>query len=326
MAGASYMEVQKAGGGIHYTVAKTKEASEEELLDLLQDRLDRMLRAGTTLAEVKSGYGLTTEGELKLLRVLHQGASRTPITLVPTFLGAHAVPPGLEPEAATRLVIEEQLPAVVAARNRGEISVSCVDVFCEAGVFSVDQTKRIVAEARKLGDLMVNVHVDELAKLDGAKMAGELQAEAASHCEEVSAAGISAMRTGGTVAVLLPTTQMLLRLPAPPARDMIKQGVIVALGSDFNPNAFCLSMATVLHLACVLLRLSPAEALTAATLNAAHSVRRSHLHGALQPGMRADMLLIQAPRWEHLVYQLGEHHHLIHHVVCSGRVVYTKKE
>ncbi|KAF2352248.1 Imidazolonepropionase [Trinorchestia longiramus] len=344
LSGASYLEVQEAGGGIHWTVARTKETSDDLLLELLLQRLQRMLVSdlqcaillprnrqetkqccivGTTLVEAKSGYGLDTSEELRLLKVLHRASSLSPLTIVPTFLGAHAIPPSLEAEEATRRVVEEQLPAVMAAKRRGELSVESVDVFCETGVYSVSETRRIAQAARQEG-LMLNLHVDELSPLGGAKMAGELKAEAVSHCEEVSTEGVEALASGGTVAVLLPTTQLLLGLKAPPAREMIDKGVIVALGSDFNPNAHCLSMSTVLHLACVLLRMSPAEALTAATLNAAHSIRRSHRHGALQPGMVGDMVIIRAPRWEHLVYQLGEHASIIQQVVCAGQVIYSK--
>ncbi|XP_018020267.1 probable imidazolonepropionase [Hyalella azteca] len=323
LAGASYLEVQASGGGIQYTVDRTRDTPDQELLTLLLQRLRRMLASGTTLLEAKSGYALNADGEVRLLRLLHQAAAFTPITISPTFLGAHAIPPLMASDEATRQVIEEQLPAVMAAKELGELSVDAVDVFCEVGAYSIAQT-RAIADAAQRSGLKLNLHVDELTPLDGAKMAGEIHAEAVSHCEEVSPEGIAALAAGGTVAVLLPTTQLLLGLKAPPAREMIDKGVIVALGSDFNPNAYCLAMPTVLHLACALLRLSPAEALTAATLNAAHALRRSTSHGALRPGMVGDLMVLRAPRWEHLIYQLGEHASLIEQVVCAGRVVYKK--
>jgi len=323
MGGASYMEVQKAGGGIHFTVEKTRQASDSLLLELLVDRLGRMLRAGTTTAEVKSGYGLTTEDELRLLRIVTEASKLVAMDLAPTYLGAHAVPKGVSMEEATKDVIQRQIPAVLSAREKGEVNVENIDVFCESGVFDIASSRSIL-EAGLRGGLGVNAHVDELTPLGGTEMAAKLgRSVTVSHCEEISASGISALVASESAAVLLPTTQLLLQLPAPPARKMIQQGAIVALGSDFNPNAHCLAMPVVLHLACSLWRLSPAEVLSAATLNAAYSLRRQQC-GAIQAGFRADMLVLDAPSWEHIVYQLGEHATLIRHVVCGGAIVHTR--
>lgn len=324
LAGATYMEVHKAGGGINHTVEHTHAASEDHLLHLLLPRLHRMSRAGTTLVECKSGYGLDVENELKMLRVLERARSLAPLTISSTFCGAHSIPRGVTAEEATRLVVEEQLPAVKTAVDAGQMSVDAVDVFCERGVFSVEQSRAILQAARRLGFLL-NFHADELNPLGGAEMGASLGAEAMSHLEEVSKEGITAMAEAGTVAVLLPTTAYILRLPTPPARAMIDAGVPVALGSDFNPNAFCLSMPLVMHLACVIFKLTLNEALTAATLHAAHALRKADTHGSLQPGKMADMLLLDAPRWEHLVYQLGGTDDVITHVIKAGRVVHTRR-
>ncbi|XP_045602226.2 probable imidazolonepropionase [Procambarus clarkii] len=323
LAGASYMEVHSAGGGINFTVEHTRAASEDQLLQLLLPRLHRMTRAGTTLVECKSGYGLDVETELKMLRVLEKARPLANLTISSSFCGAHSVPKELTAEEATRRVVEDQLPAVKAAMDAGELQVDSIDVFCEQGVFNVDQSRRILEAGQKEG-LMINFHADELHPLKGAEMGASLGAEAISHLEEISKEGIAAMATAGTVGVLLPTTAHILRLKPPPARAMIDGGVPVALGTDFNPNAFCLSMPVVMHMACVILRMTLKEALIAATLHAAHALRKAHSHGSIEPGKMADLVIVDAPRWEHLVYQLGGTDHIISHVIKAGTVVHTK--
>ncbi|XP_071526582.1 probable imidazolonepropionase [Panulirus ornatus] len=323
LAGASYMEVHAAGGGINFTVEHTRAASEEDLLDLLLPRLHRMTRAGTTLVECKSGYGLDVETELKMLRVLEKARPHANLTISSTFCGAHSVPKGLTTEEATRRVVEQQLPAVKAAMDAGELKVDSIDVFCERGVFDVDQSRRILQAGQREG-LLINFHADELHPLKGAEMGASLGAEAMSHLEEVSDEGISAMAQAGTVGVLLPTTAYILRLTPPPARAMIDAGVPVALGTDFNPNAFCLSMPMAMHLACVMFKMSLNEALIAATLHASHALRKGQTHGSIEPGKVADLVIVDAPRWEHLVYQLGGADHVISHVIRAGHVVHTR--
>ncbi|XP_068234016.1 probable imidazolonepropionase [Palaemon carinicauda] len=324
LAGATYMEVHQAGGGINFTVTKTREASEDELLELLIPRLKRMVSSGTTLVECKSGYGLNVETELKMLRVLEKARPLVPITISSTFCGAHSVPRGLTAEEATRRVLEEQLPALKKARESGELQVDSIDVFCEHNVFDVDQTRRIL-EAGKRDGLLINFHAEELHPLKSAEMGASLGAEVMSHLEEISEEGIAAMAKAGSVGVLLPTTAYILRLTPPPARAMIDAGVPVALGTDFNPNAFCLSMPLVMHLACVTMKMSLAEALTASTLHAAHSLRKAHLHGSIEPGKVADLVVVDAPRWEHLVYQFGGADHVISHVIKNGKVSHCRK-
>ncbi|XP_064097376.1 probable imidazolonepropionase [Macrobrachium nipponense] len=324
LAGATYMEVHQAGGGINFTVTKTREASEEELLELLVPRLKRMVSSGTTLVECKSGYGLDVETELKMLRVLEKARSFVPITVSSTFCGAHSVPRGLTAEEATRCVVEEQLPALKRARESGELQVDSIDVFCEHNVFDVNQTRRILEAGRKDG-LLLNFHAEELHPLKSAEMGASLGAEAMSHLEEISEEGIAAMAKAGSVGVLLPTTAYILRLTPPPARAMIEAGVPVALGTDFNPNAFCLSMPLVMHLACVTMKMSLNEALTASTLHAAHSLRKAHMHGSIEPGKVADLVIVDAPRWEHLVYQFGGTDHVISCVIKNGKLSHSRK-
>lgn len=324
LAGASYMEVHAAGGGIHFTVERTRAATEQELLESLLCRLRRMSRHGTTLAECKSGYGLDTATELKMLRVLEAARSSAPLEISATFCGAHAIPKDMTSEQATVAVIEQMLPEVVRLRRSGDLHVDSIDVFCEKGVFNVEETRRIL-EAGKSEGLLLNFHGEELNCLHSAEMGASLGATAISHLEEVSAAGISAMAAAGSVAVILPTTAYMLRLPAPPVRSLIAEGVPVALGTDFNPNAYCLSMPLAMHLACVTLKMTMPEALAAATINAAASLGYAHSHGSLEVGKQGDMVVLDAPRWEHLIYQFGETDRVIRHVVRAGRLTYSRQ-
>jgi len=319
LAGATYMDVHKAGGGINFTVSATHEASEDELYQLLKPRLLRMSRAGTTTVECKSGYGLDTDNEIKMLRVLELAKAEGNIEISSTFCGAHSVPRGSTQDEATVDVITKQLPAIVKEVNKGNISVDSIDVFCEKGVFEIENSRKILEAGKKLG-LRMNFHGDELHPLGGAEMGASLGAEAISHLEEVSSAGVEAMARAGSCAVILPTTAYILRLPKPPVRQMISKGVIVALGTDFNPNAYCLSMPVAMHLGCVNLGMSLPEALAAATINSAHSLGRGATHGSLEPGKVGDLLILSTPTWEHLVYQLGQQD-VIKHTVKRGRIV-----
>jgi len=319
LAGASYMQVHAAGGGIHFTVGRTREAGEEELLDLLLPRLRRMLRAGTTTVECKSGYGLDTETEVKMLRVLDSARRLLPIEISSTFCGAHAVPKGSDMETATTDVINNQLEEVMSQVKAGHLNVENIDVFCEKGVFEISQSRRILEAGKKAG-LRMNFHGDELHPLGGAELGAEIRAEAVSHLEEISPEGMKAMAEAGSVGVILPTTAYILRLKPPPVREMLEHGMIVALGSDFNPNAHCVSMPMVMHLACVNLRLSLSEALAAATINSAHSLGRSSTHGSIEVGKVADLIILNEKKWEHVVYQLGQLE-VIRNVIKAGEVV-----
>ena len=322
--GASYLEVQKAGGGIGFTTAKTREASEAELLALLLERLNRMKRHGTTTVEGKSGYGLNTETELKMLRVLHQAAAEQPLRIVSTYLGGHAVPAkdyegSADPtEEYTRNIIEEQIPALIAecakhdndAAFSAKISpdnkrqfCSAIDVFCETGVFTTDQTRRILTAGKAHG-LRMNFHGDELSKTYSGELAGEIGAHAVSHLEHITDEGIAAMAKVAAVAVLLPTTAYVLRIAPPPARAIIDGGVPVALGSDFCPNAHSMSMPYTMNLACVTMKMTVNEALVASTINAAASIGLAADVGSIQVGKFGDLVLLDAPTWEHVVYQM----------------------
>ncbi|XP_061839651.1 probable imidazolonepropionase [Nerophis lumbriciformis] len=321
LAGATYMDVHRAGGGIHFTVVHTRAAAASDLLASLSGRLERMQRAGTTLVEVKSGYGLELQAELKMLEVMEEARRKVAINISSTYCGAHAVPKGKSVEEATEDILKVQLPELKARMSAGTLHVDNIDVFCEKGVFDLGATRSILQAGKDMG-LNINFHGDELHPMNAAQLGAELGALAISHLEEVTDEGIATMAQAETAAVLLPTTAYILRLPQPRARAMLEAGVVVALGSDFNPNAYCCSMPIVMHLACVNMRMSMSEALVAATINAAYALGRWRTHGSLEAGKHGDLLVLNAPRWEHLVYQLGGHQELIRYVVVKGNVVY----
>ncbi|XP_025755386.1 putative imidazolonepropionase isoform X1 [Oreochromis niloticus] len=325
LAGATYMDVHRAGGGIHFTVEHTQAAPASDLLASLRSRLVRMQRAGTTLAECKSGYGLELQTELKMLEVIEEARRSLPINISATYCGAHAVPKGKTVVEATEDILRVQLPRLKERMSAGTLRVDNIDVFCEQGVFDLSSSRSILQAGKQMG-LNINFHGDELHPMNSAQMGAELGALAISHLEEVTDAGIAAMAKAKTAAVLLPTTAYILRLPQPRARDMLDAGVIVALGSDFNPNAYCCSMPIVMHLACVNMRMSMPEALAAATINAAYALGRSHTHGSLEVNKHGDLLLLNATRWEHLIYQLGGHQELIRYVIIKGDIVYDNNK
>uniref|UniRef100_A0AAV2IT61 Probable imidazolonepropionase n=1 Tax=Knipowitschia caucasica TaxID=637954 RepID=A0AAV2IT61_KNICA len=321
LAGASYMDVHRAGGGIHFTVGHTRAAEVSDLVSSLSSRLKRMLRTGTTLVECKSGYGLELHTEMKMLEVIEEARRTLPINISSTYCGAHAVPKGKTVAEATEDILQVQLPKLKEYMESGAMKVNNIDVFCEKGVYDLTSTKSILQAGKEMG-LNINFHGDELHPMNSAQLGAELGALAISHLEEVTDEGIAAMAKASTAAVLLPTTAYILRLPQPRARDMLKAGIIVALGSDFNPNAYCCSMPIVMHLACVNLRMSMSEALAAATINAAYALGCSRTHGSLEVHKDGDLLILNTTRWEHLIYQLGGHQELIRYVIIKGNIIY----
>jgi len=315
--GKSYMEIATAGGGINATVAATRTASKADLQAQARKGLDRMLAQGTTTAEAKSGYGLELDAELKMLEVIRALHEEGPVALVPTFMGAHEVPPEFrqDPEAYVELVVGRMLPEV----SRRQLARFC-DVFCEAGVFSVEQSERILRTAQALG-LEPRVHADELTDLGGAALAARVRARTADHLLFARDEGIQAMASAGVIAVLLPGTAYFLHLGRyARARDMIAAGVPVALATDFNPGS-CMteSIPLVLNIACTQMRMLPAEAITAATINAAWAVGEADCVGSLEVGKQADLLILDAPNHEHLCYHFGVN--LVQTVVKNGKVV-----
>lgn len=299
LAGASYAEIAAQGGGIVRTVAATRSASVEALAGLVEQRLDEMLLCGTTTAEVKSGYGLATAAEIRSLAAIALAARRHPVDVVPTFLGAHEVPAEHRGsrEAYVTLLIEEMIPAVAA----GRLAVYA-DVFCERGVFSVEETRRILLAARAHG-LELRLHADELADTGGAELAAELGAHSADHLVYVSEPGIRALAGSGCVATLLPTAAFYLRLGRyAPARALLDAGAAVALATDVNPGGgLSPSLRLAMAIGCFSMGLSLEEALSAVTINAACSLGLQSEVGSIEPGKRGDLLLLRSARLLELV-------------------------
>ncbi len=323
--GASYQEITAAGGGINSTVRATRTASREDLVALGRQRLDTMVSLGTTTAEAKTGYGLTTAEELKLLEAIQALDRQHPIDLVPTFLGAHLAPAeyrGREDEYVDR-VVEEMLPRVAQLPGLAHFC----DVFCDVGAFTLAQARRVLEAARRWG-LGLKIHADEFAALGGARLAAEMGAVSADHLVVTPAADMAAMARTGVVAVLLPATTFHLgKAHYAPARSFIEAGVPVALATDLNPGtSMTESMPMVVAIACSQMKMSPAEALVAATLNAAYAIGKGDEEGSLQPGKLADIVLLDAPNHRHLAYHFGVN--LVgmvfkrgRMVICSGRTL-----
>ncbi|HYL81905.1 MAG TPA: imidazolonepropionase [Candidatus Acidoferrum sp.] len=315
--GQTYQEIAAAGGGINATVAATRKASKDELRAGARAALDRMLALGTTTVEAKSGYGLDLPAEIKMLEVIRELNEWGPGTVIPTFMGAHEIPPEFRqnPEAYVELVITRMIPEVSAQK----LARFC-DVFCETGVFSVEQSERIFRAAKDAG-LEPRVHADELTDLGGAAMAARIQARTADHLLCANDDGIRQMAQAGVIAVLLPGTAYFLHMQRyARARDMIAAAVPVALATDFNPGS-CMteSLPLILNLACTQMRMLPAEAITAATINAAWAVGEEDCAGSLEVGKQADILLLDAPNHEHLCYHFGVN--LVETVIKNGKVV-----
>ncbi len=303
LAGKTYLEIAAAGGGILSTVAATRRAGEEELAAAVGRRLDLMLRSGTTTAEAKSGYGLTLSDELKQLRAIARAAAAHPVELVPTLLAAHEVPPEhrADRERWLETICQEIVPAVAEAG----LARFC-DVFCEQGVFSPAESRRVLVAGRDHG-LAPRLHADEFVDSGGAELAAELGARSADHLTAASAAGIEALAKAGVTAVLLPGTSFFLMKHAyAPARRLIEAGIPVAIATDCNPgSSYTESMPMILVLAVFELGLTIEEALTAATLNAACCLDLGDEIGSIEVGKQADLTLLDGPNLLHLAYHYG---------------------
>ncbi len=315
--GVSYEEIAARGGGILATVRATRAAAAEDLQEAIARRLDRMLLHGTTTCEAKSGYGLTVESELALLAALARAAEEHPVAVVGTLLGAHAVPPEfLEDRAAyVRQVALELVPRAAAAG----FARYC-DVFCEKGAFSLEEARAILSAGRDHG-LTPRIHADQLSDSGGAALAAELGAASADHLDHVGEDGIHALAAAGVSAGLLPGAAFCLRSRRQaPARRLIDAGVAVFLATDLNPGTSRTeSMQAVMTLAVFLMDMSVEEAIAAATLNAAHSLDLAGSIGSLQPGLRADFILLDVPHYLHTVYHFGVNH--VAAVVKDGSLV-----
>ncbi|MDD5914256.1 MAG: imidazolonepropionase [Oscillospiraceae bacterium] len=314
--GATYLEIQNAGGGIQSTTNATRSASKEELRAKAEKALDEMMGFGTTTVEAKSGYGLATEHELKALQVIRDLDDRHPMDLVATFMGAHLVPAEYknDREAYVRLVCEEMMPAV---REQG-IAKFC-DVFCEADTFTVEESRRILEAGLKYG-LRPKIHADEIEAIGGSRLAGEIGAISAEHLIVCPPEGIDAMAKGGVIACLLPATSFNLGAVFAPARDMVKAGVPVAMATDFNPGSCpCLNMQFVINLGCLKYKLTPEEVLTAVTLNGAAAIGMADRVGSVETGKQGDLVIWEAPDLDYICYRVGSN--LAGTVIKKGAVV-----
>lgn len=314
--GATYLEIQNAGGGIQSTTNATRSASKEELRAKAEKALDEMMGFGTTTVEAKSGYGLATEHELKALQVIRDLDDRHPMDLVATFMGAHLVPAEYknDREAYVRLVCEEMMPAV---REQG-IAKFC-DVFCEADTFTVEESRRILEAGLKYG-LRPKIHADEIEAIGGSRLAGEIGAISAEHLIVCPPEGIDALAKGGVIACLLPATSFNLGAVFAPARDMVKAGVPVAMATDFNPGSCpCLNMQFVINLGCLKYKLTPEEVLTAVTLNGAAAIGMADRVGSVETGKQGDLVIWDAPDLDYICYRVGSN--LAGTVIKKGAVV-----
>jgi len=315
--GVPYLEILKKGGGILSTVRATRAASEEELMKKARKSLDIMLLHGTTTIEAKSGYGLNMEDEIKCLKVAKALNEQHPIDIVSTFLGAHAVPEEYrdKKEDYIDFLIQEVMPSV----KRLDLA-EYVDVFCEKGVFSIEESRKILVRAREMG-YKLKIHADEIESIGGAELAGELGAVSADHLLAMSGKGLKKMRESGVIAVLLPGTSFNLNIGRyARARDIIDAGLAVALATDYNPGSCPTeNMQLILSLACMKMKMTPEEVVCAATINAAHAIDRGKEIGSLEIGKRADIVILDVPNIEYLPYHFGINH--VDKVIKNGRLV-----
>jgi len=303
--GTSYQEIAAGGGGILHTVRHVRQATKKELKRSTAHYLSEMLRQGTTTAEIKSGYGLDTATELRMLEGINELAREEVSSVVATFIGAHAVPPEFAGRQAdyVRLVVEEMLPLVA---QRG--LASFCDVFCEQGYFSVEESRRILQAALHLG-LRAKLHAEELSPGRGAELAAELGAVSCDHLEQIDQRGIAALAACEVVATLLPGVSFFLNHGYAPARTLIDRGVAVAIATDFNPGScMAFSMPLMMTIACTQMQMTPEEALTAATINGAAALGCASERGSIEVGKAADLIVCDIPDYRHLAYHFGANH------------------
>ena len=312
--GAEYQDILAEGGGILRTVRATREASHDRLVENLLAHLDTMLAHGTTTVEVKSGYGLDVETEVKMLEAIDEAADRHPIDVVPTFMGAHAVPEDADTDAYVDRVVEEQLP-VVADNDLAEFC----DIFCEAGVFSVDHSRKVL-EAGKEHGLKPKIHADEFERLGGSQLAADIGATSADHLLQSTEEDITALGEADVTPVLLPGTAFSLDTDYATATTFEAADVPVAIATDFNPNCFSQSMEFAIELACNGMRMTPGAAIRSATATAASALDRTDGTGTLKQGAPGDLIIADVPDYEHLPYNFGVQN--VQTVVKQGEVVH----
>ncbi|TFF88372.1 MAG: imidazolonepropionase [Promethearchaeota archaeon] len=316
--GKSYLEILESDGGILSTVRNTRSASKEDLIENGMKILNKMMEYGTTTIETKSGYGLTVKDELKSLRVIKALNQRHPIEIISTFLGAHAVPPEYKGKTQeyVDLIVDEMIPKIA----NEQLAQYC-DVFCEKGIFSVEQTREILQTAINYR-LKPIIHIDEMTDTNGAKLAAELDAIHVSHVLKSNKNGLRQLAKKRIVACLLPGTPFCSMMDHyAPAREMINLGIPIALATDLNPNCWTESMQFIMQLACYTMKLTPAEALTSSTLNAACAVQKEDQIGSLEVGNNADIIIFDVPTYHHLVYHFGINH--VSKVIKNGEILFN---
>jgi imidazolonepropionase len=310
--GLTYMQIKEQGGGIQYTVDQTRNASINELYDQSFSRLQSMLAHGTTTCEAKSGYGLDIETELRILDIQEQLNKDHPIDIISTFLGAHAIPVEKTVEDYVNLVIDEMLPLVKKK------AVFC-DVFCERGFFSYDQSKQILETGKTYG-LIPKIHADELHDMNGGKLAAEVGAISADHLLMTNQESMKHLADHNIIGVMLPGTPFSLMMKEyAPARTLIDRGVPIALATDLNPNCYVENMQMIIQLACFCMKMTPAEAITAATINAAYAINRQQDIGSLEIGKQADVLIMDLRNHMMLPYNFGKNH--VETVIKKGEII-----
>lgn len=313
--GVPYLDILAQGGGILSTVNATHASDEQALVEKAAEALDEMLAFGTTTCEAKSGYGLSLEEELKQLRAIKQLNQVHPVDLAATFMGAHAVPTAYKEnrEEYIRLLCEEMIPAVAEEKLAG-----FCDVFCEKGVFSAEESEKILETGKRYG-LVPKIHADEIEPIGGSVLAGKIGAISAEHLIVCPADGIASMAQGGTVACLLPCTSLYLGATFAPARDMVNAGVPVAMATDFNPGSCpCLNMQLVMNLGCLRYKLTPEEVLTAVTLNGAAAIDMADKVGSLEVGKLGDLVIWDAEDLNYVCYRMGSN--LVNTVIKKGKI------
>jgi len=318
--GLSYQEIAGRGGGILSTVEATRNSSFDELFSLGKKRLDRMLSKGVTTVEAKSGYGLSLQDEMKILKVMKALQESHPIDIVPTFLGAHTLPKEFREDRMhyVDLLIEEMIPKVAQER----LAEFC-DVFCEEKAFTLEESKQILETGKRYG-LKPKIHADQLSSGGGAELAAEVDAYSADHLEYASPEGIKKMAEKGVTAVLLPGASFFLSMKKyPPARDMIEQGVAVSLATDFNPgSSMTESLPMMMTMGCTMYKLLPKEVIQATTIHAARSMGREKEIGSLEVGKQADLLVLDIPNYRYLPYHFGVDH--VETVIKKGKMIYQR--
>lgn len=320
--GKTYAQIAEEGGGIRTTMAHVRNATKEELIELARPRLMNMLRQGVTTVEIKSGYGLTVDDELKMLEAVVELAAELPIGLVGTYLAAHTVPPEYDgnPSGYLDTVLNDRVLSKISSLGLAEFC----DVFCERTAFDLADSRRVLSTAKN-HHLTPKIHADQITQMGASRLAGEVGAISADHLEQIDDAGIAAMKKAGTIAVLLPGCSFFLGVPTAPARRILDAGLPVAIATDFNPGSSMISsLPLVMSIACAQLRMTPIEVLVAATANAAAALNRHRRLGAIAVGMEADLVVLGAPNFDRFLYEIGSYP--IRKVLKRGQVVFDSHQ